>query len=218
MGGQPQDGRGIGWGDHFLPHKFIKRSSECWATSTKQLLKVGGGHQTPRKAAHSLWEYVGQNIKVARTKYKRQKQRKNTYRWRFAMRRESWKRRSFHTVGNLLICMSVESFGISEGNITRSGVKLTEYASRCNDQQRSGQNACVCYQWKEAGQGGMGCITDPYGKDWFECLEDNLREIMWESNPNLGIARETKKKTFPTKGSNPWHNHRTKDWGNTKGE
>ena len=28
-GGWSQDGRGIGWGDHFLPHKFIKRSCEC---------------------------------------------------------------------------------------------------------------------------------------------------------------------------------------------
>ena len=23
------DGRGTEWGDHFLPHKFIKRSFEC---------------------------------------------------------------------------------------------------------------------------------------------------------------------------------------------
>ena len=30
---------------HFLPTKFIKRSFECWATSTKQLLNAGGGHQ-----------------------------------------------------------------------------------------------------------------------------------------------------------------------------
>ena len=30
---------------------------------TKQLLNTGGGHQEPRKAAHSLWKEVGQNIK-----------------------------------------------------------------------------------------------------------------------------------------------------------
>ena len=24
-----EDGGGIGWGDHFLPHKFIERSFEC---------------------------------------------------------------------------------------------------------------------------------------------------------------------------------------------
>ena len=27
--GKSYDGRGIGWGDHFLPHRFIKRSLEC---------------------------------------------------------------------------------------------------------------------------------------------------------------------------------------------
>ena len=61
--GWSQDGGGIGWGDHFLPHKFIKRSFECWATSTEQLLKAGRGHQAPRKGAHSLWKEVEQNKK-----------------------------------------------------------------------------------------------------------------------------------------------------------
>ena len=55
-------------GRPLLPYKFIKRSSECWATSTKQLLNTGRGHQAPRKAAHSLWKEVGQNIKTKREK------------------------------------------------------------------------------------------------------------------------------------------------------
>ena len=50
-------------GDHFLPYTFIKRSFECWATSTKQLLNAGRGHQAPRKAGHFLQKEVGQNIK-----------------------------------------------------------------------------------------------------------------------------------------------------------
>ena len=54
---------GIGRGDHFLPHKFIKRSRERWANSTKQLLITSRGHQTPRKAAHCLWKEIEQNIK-----------------------------------------------------------------------------------------------------------------------------------------------------------
>ena len=58
-----QDGKGLGQGDHFLSNKFIKRLFEWLATSTKQLLNSGGGHQAPRKAAHSLWKEVGQNIK-----------------------------------------------------------------------------------------------------------------------------------------------------------
>ena len=61
--GKFQDGGGIGQGDHFLPHKFIKRSFECWATSTKQFLNTGRGYQAPRKAAHSFQKQVGQNIK-----------------------------------------------------------------------------------------------------------------------------------------------------------
>ena len=50
-------------GDHFLPHKFIKRSFEYGATSTKQLLNAGRGHQTHRKATQTLLKEVGQNIK-----------------------------------------------------------------------------------------------------------------------------------------------------------
>ena len=95
-------------GDYFLTHKFIKRLFECWATSTKQLLNAGGGHQAPLKAAHSLWKEVGQN---------EQKERQKSWGWRFILRRESW-RRSFQTSGNPLISRSVGSFGISEGNIT----------------------------------------------------------------------------------------------------
>ena len=49
-------------GRPLFPHKFIQRSSESWANSTKQLLITSRGHQTPRKAAHCLWKEVGQNI------------------------------------------------------------------------------------------------------------------------------------------------------------
>ena len=44
----------IGQGDHFLPHKFIKRTFQHWVNSTKQPLNASRGHQTPRKAAHCL--------------------------------------------------------------------------------------------------------------------------------------------------------------------
>ena len=84
------DIRGIGRGDHFLPYKFIKRSFECWATSTKQLLNTGGGHQAPRKAAHSLWKVVGQNIK---DKKERQNSRKPSH-WQVC--RELWNLRGQH--------------------------------------------------------------------------------------------------------------------------
>ena len=43
-------GGGVGWGEHFLPHKFIKRTFKCQVNSTKQLLNASRGHQAPRKA------------------------------------------------------------------------------------------------------------------------------------------------------------------------
>ena len=46
-----QDGGGVGWGEHFLSHKFIKRAFKRRVNSTKQLLNAGRGHQAPRKAA-----------------------------------------------------------------------------------------------------------------------------------------------------------------------
>ena len=58
-----------------------------------------------------------------------------------------------------------------------------------------------------------------------ECPEDNLRELMRDSNPNCGIARERGKKkekeNFHVKSSNLRHcrpTHRTKDSANTRGE
>ena len=63
--GQYQDGGGLGWGDHLLPDKFIKRSYEFGATSTKQLINTGGGHQIQKKKTNLF----------KRTKYKRCKER-----------------------------------------------------------------------------------------------------------------------------------------------
>ena len=45
-----QDGGGVGRGEHFLPHKFIKRAFKRLVNSTKQFLNAGRGHQAPRKA------------------------------------------------------------------------------------------------------------------------------------------------------------------------
>ena len=139
------------------PHIFIKSSFECWATSTKQLLYTGGGHQAPRKAAHSLWKDVGQNIK--------DKKRDQTVRDEDLSWGESCKRRSFQTVGNPLTDRSVGSFGISEGNITGREKKKTknhhhhntEYAPNC--QWRSSPEARVSHQRARAGQEGVACTV-----------------------------------------------------------
>ena len=51
--GRSQDGGGVGWGEHFLPHKFIKRAFKRRVNSTKQLLNAGRGHQAPKKQPNS---------------------------------------------------------------------------------------------------------------------------------------------------------------------
>jgi len=48
--GRSQGGGGVGQGEHFLPHKFIKRAFKHRVNSTKQLLNAGRGHQALRKA------------------------------------------------------------------------------------------------------------------------------------------------------------------------
>ena len=48
--GRSQGGGGVGRGEHFLPHKFIKRAFKRRVNSTKQLLNASRGHQAPRKA------------------------------------------------------------------------------------------------------------------------------------------------------------------------
>ena len=50
VGGRSQDGGGVGRGEHFLPHKFIKRAFKRRVNSTKQLLNASRRHQAPRKA------------------------------------------------------------------------------------------------------------------------------------------------------------------------
>ena len=57
------DGGRMGWGDRFLPHRFIERTFEHQANSTEELLNSGRGHKAPKKAAHFLQKEVGQNIK-----------------------------------------------------------------------------------------------------------------------------------------------------------
>ena len=44
-----EDGRGIGWGWHFLPYKFIKRSFECWVTSATNFSTLAEDSRYPKK-------------------------------------------------------------------------------------------------------------------------------------------------------------------------
>ena len=62
--GVGHNGGGIGQGDHFLPHKFIKRTFERWVNPTKQLLNASRGHQATRKAAHCLQKEMEKSCSV----------------------------------------------------------------------------------------------------------------------------------------------------------
>ena len=100
--------------------------------------------------------------------------------------------------------------------------KPTEYTPKCNSQWRSSPDAHVRHQWAGAGQGEVGCMLRVRTR--LEFPEDNLRVLMWDNNPNCGIAREIKKKrererTFlwkPLTWGTDWPAHRTKDWMNTR--
>ena len=105
-----QDGGGIGWGDHFLPYKFIERTIERWANFTKQLLIASRVHQVPRKAAHWLRREVGQNIK--------DKKGDKRARGGDPSREGNLNRGSFQPPGNPRAGGSEGSFRISEGNLT----------------------------------------------------------------------------------------------------
>ena len=102
-----KDGGGIGREDHFLPHKFLKRTFQRRANFTKQLLQA---HQATRKADHCLQKQVGKNIKD-------EKGDKGV--GEGAPSREgNFKKRGFQTPGNTLPAESVASLGNTEGNIT----------------------------------------------------------------------------------------------------
>ena len=162
---------------------FHKTASECW-------------RRTPETQKGSPFSSKG-----GRTNYRRRK----SYGWRSTLRRELWRRRSFQQKkfltetevsgrGNPLTDRSVGSFGISEGNIT--GRKKKQYprenAPKHNSQRKSSPDALIHQQWAGAGQGGTGCMLRVRTRP--ECPEDNLSELMWDSNPNFRIAREKKKK------------------------
>ena len=58
-----QDGRGVRYGDHLPPHKYIKNTSTCGTTPTEHLLDPGRSPQTSQKARKSPRTWVGQKKK-----------------------------------------------------------------------------------------------------------------------------------------------------------
>ena len=117
-----QDGGGIERGDHFLPYKFIERTTERRANFTKQLLIASWGHQAPRKGVHCLWKEVGQNIK---DKKRDKRARDGDPSWEGSLSRGS-----FQTPRNPHNGRSGGSFWISEGNLTGKGkIRVLEWGA-----------------------------------------------------------------------------------------
>ena len=127
--------------------------------------------------------------------------------------------------------MSVGSFGISEGNMTRKKRTTTAENTHTHTQSthltatasREVTQMLVLFtrQWG-LGREVRATSSVLRVRTRLECPEDNLRELMWDSNPNSGITRETKKqnktkKTFHVKVSNAC-THRKKGWENKSGE
>ena len=143
----------------------------------------------------------------SRRKCKRWKQRQKILGQRLILRRESWKR-SFHTVRNPLTGVSVGSSGIQEGNITRSKKKVPQNTSLTwttlwDMAQMLTSSSTKWGPGKEAWAALLVLrVSSSYGYP-----EDNVRELMWDYNPNHWITRErdkqTNKQTFPMKTLNP---------------
>ena len=53
----PQDGGGVRCGNHLHPHKYIKNTSTCGATTTEHLLNAGRRPQTSQKLCG--WKGLG---------------------------------------------------------------------------------------------------------------------------------------------------------------
>ena len=157
-----QDGRGIGQGDHLLPHKYIKRSSPCVTIPTEQLLNTVRGPQTYRKANQSPRNEVGHKKTRRETKdfgTRREEDQRFWYRGPI-LRRESWRRIYFHTIGNPLTGGVRDEFRNVRGKHNEAKWRkfTTKTAPKCNFQQSSSSHTCVQQQWMGAGCRSAGRV------------------------------------------------------------
>ena len=180
--------------DHFLPRKFIKRSSASVATPTEQRLITGIGSQMHRKAEQSP-----QRIKMKR-------ETKDFGDRNTLLERESWRRRSFYTMGNLT------------GEVSGDLRNLKRKHNWDNSPQKSHGMAITSWEaaymskptWSKWGLdvevwAASSVLRERNG---VECREDTLRELMW-----LSIDRRGKLWTWQrNKGAFPWKGPNTTLW------
>ena len=169
--GRSQGGGRIGRGDHFLPHKFIKRSicmlssfhkttSECW-------------RRMPGTQKGSPF-----SSKKVRAKYKRQKERQElgteTHPTKGVMKEKFPKsRRPSHS-------WVFGEFGISEGNITGREKKKQkpEYTLTTTASGQVAQTlASAISEWRlDREAGAASSVLRVRTRN--ECPDDNLRELI----------------------------------------
>lgn len=151
--GQSHDGRAKGWGVHFLPHKYIRRSSSCEAKQTFESWQRTPDTQKVKRIS----------LKWSGTKYNDENRGKgsgkDTHLGEGVMKKEKFpqKRKPCHRWG-------LGIFRSSEGSIMR---KKKNYRILPNSdyQQKSGSYTHVQPQWVGAECGGVGPISKVLSKD-----------------------------------------------------
>ena len=156
--------------DHFLPCKFIKRSSVSGATPIEQLLITGIGSQMHRKEKKISSEW-------GRAKDKDEKGDKGFWEWKLSRGEGVIKKEKFpHSRRPCHIEVS--------GNLRNHKRKhnrkfTTEIMLNGNYQLRSCLHVHVHPKQVGAGCGGVGCIFSPQGKDWV------WMSWGWSEGPNV---------------------------------
>ena len=188
QGGRYKNDREIGRGDQFLPHKFIKRSFECWATLQNNFWKLAEDTTTQKVSPISS--------KGGRTKDKRQKQRTKDLGMETCPGEGVMKKEKFPHSRKPLTGVFVGSFGITEGNIIVREKHKNKPQNMCVIEAASREVAqmltSTTRKWGLSREVWVAWLVLRVGTG-LESPEDNLKELMWDSNPNSGIARETKK-------------------------
>ena len=177
----------IHWKIIWMLNKFHETTAECW-------------WRTPGTQKGSPFSSKG-----GRTKYKRQKERKElgteTRPGEGVVKEEKFP--NTRKPSHWQVCGEFWNLR-GQHNQEERKKKNPQFTHLTTTPSRevASPDARVCQQWVGAEQGGMGCMLRIRNRP--ECPEDNLRELMWDSNPNWDSQREKKKKereNFPVKSS-----------------
>ena len=124
----------------FSPTNTSKDQSACGTTSTEYLLNAGGWPQMPRKANQSLWNEVGQKIKMKR---KTKDLGTETHLGEGVVKEKfPHNRKPSHRQ---------DQWGVLESQRASKLENFTEIIPNSNYQPRSGSHARIHWLWKSTG-------------------------------------------------------------------